>query len=355
MLEAFRSDARAAPRSMTDSLASLPQWHGVTRDRFEQEIVPRDEPAILRGVVSDWPAVARARESALAIAQYLAQADNGTPVDAIMTRPEEEGRIFYDATMAGFNYVRTEQPVTRVLEQALRYAQFERAPAVAIQSALIARCMPAFKADNVLPLLDAHVEPRAWIGTAIVTPAHFDESHNIAVCVAGRRRFTVFPPEQIANLYVGPLDHAPTGTPISLVDFARPDFERFPRFREALAHARVADLEPGDAVYLPPLWWHHVQSLERFNMLVNYWWVRTAPGCAPPPSALDALLNVVATLRALPPAQRASWRHLFEHYVFDAERDVAGHIPPERRSLLGALSAQDQARLRALLVQRMSR
>ena len=340
---------------MTESLASLPEWRDVTRERFEQEIVPRAEPAILRGVVADWPVVAKARESALAVAQYLAAMDNGTPVDAIMTRPEEDGRIFYDATMAGFNYLRAEQPVTRVLEQALRYAQFERAPAVAIQSALIARCMPEFKRSHVLPLLDERVEPRAWIGTAIVTPAHFDESHNIACCVAGRRRFTLFPPEQVANLYVGPLDHTPTGTPISLVDFAKPDFDRFPRFAEALAQARIADLESGDAIYMPPLWWHHVQSLERLNMLVNYWWTRTAPGWAPPPSALDALLHVVATLRALPPAQRAAWRHLFEHYVFDAERDVAGHIPPERRSLLGALSAEEQKALRAVLVQRMSR
>ena len=340
---------------MTEPLSSLPEWHGVTRERFEQEILPRNAPAILRGVVADWPAVHRAKESPLAIARYLAAADNGTPVDAILTRPEEEGRIFYDADMAGFNYVRAEQPVTRVLEQALRYAQFEKAPAVAIQSALISRCLPAFKRDNVLSLLDEGVEPRAWIGTAIVTPAHFDESHNIACCVAGRRRFTLFPTEQIANLYVGPLDHAPTGTPISLVDFAKPDFERFPRFREALAHARIADLEPGDAIYMPPLWWHHVQSLERFNMLVNYWWVRSTPGWAPAPSALDSLLHVVSTLRALPEAQRQAWRHLFEHYVFDTERDVAAHIPAERRSLLGELSAEDQARLRAFLVQRMGR
>ena len=340
---------------MTEPLSSLPEWHGVTRERFEHEVLPRGEPAILRGIVADWPAVQCARESPLAIARYLAQADNGTPVDALLTRPEEEGRIFYDATMAGFNYVRAEQPVTRVLEQALRYAQFEQAPAVAIQSALIARCMPAFKQANVLPLLDAHVEPRAWIGTAIVTPAHFDESHNIACCVAGRRRFTVLPPEQVANLYVGPLDHAPTGTPISLVDFAKPDFERFPRFREALAHARIAELAPGDALYLPPLWWHHVRSLERFNMLVNYWWVRSAPGWAPAPSALDSLLHVVSTLRALPPAQRQAWRHLFEHYVFDTERDVAGHIPPERRGVLGEMSSEQQAQLRAFLVQRLGR
>jgi hypothetical protein len=340
---------------MTSPLPAIAEWHDVTRDVFDNEILPRNEPVILRGLVADWPAVARARESSLAIAQYLAEFDNGTPVDALLLKPEEEGRIFYDATMEGFNYLRTLQPVSRVLEQALRYAQFQRAPAVAVQSALITRCLPGFKKDNVLPMLDAGVEPRLWFGTAIITPAHFDESHNIACCVAGRRRFTLFPIEQIANLYIGPLDHAPTGTPISLVDFAKPDFERFPRFREALAHARTAELEPGDAIYMPPLWWHHVQSLERFNMLVNYWWMRADPGHATPPSALDGLLHAVATLRGLPPAQREAWRALFEHYVFDAARDVAGHIPPERRSLLGGLSAEQHAQLRALLVQRLSR
>ncbi len=335
------------------ALPTLPEWHGVTRTRFEDEILGRNEPAILRGLVTDWPAVARGRESSLAIAQYLADLDNGTPVTALMTPPEEDGRIFYDASMAGFNFLRTQRSVSQVLEQVLRYAQFERAPAVAVQSAQIASCLPGFTSDNVLPLLDASVAPRLWFGTAITTPAHFDESHNIACCVAGRRRFTLLPPEQIANLYVGPLDHAPAGTPLSLVDFAHPDFERFPRFREALAHARVAELEPGDAIYIPPLWWHHVDSLARLNMLVNYWWIRTVPGHAKPGFALDALMHAVGTLRGLPAAQREAWRVIFEHYVFDTTRDVASHIPPEHRSVLGPMTADQHAKLRLFLKQRL--
>ena len=340
---------------MTPPLPPLPEWHAVDRARFEAEIVPRDEPAVLRGLVGDWPAVARAREAPLAIAQYLAGFDNGTPVDALMTPPEEEGRIFYDASMAGFNFLRNKLPVSQVLEQVLRYARFERAPAVAVQSALVTGCLPGFADANALPLVDAAVAPRLWVGTAITTPAHFDESHNIACCVAGRRRFTLFPTDQVANLYVGPLDHAPTGTPLSMVDFARPDFDRFPRFREALAHARAAELEPGDAIYMPPLWWHHVRSLERFNVLVNYWWMRTAPGWAPPPSALDSLLHAVATLRGLPPEQRQAWRAIFEHYIFDTARDVDSHIPPERRSVLGPMSADQHRQLRAFLARRLSR
>ncbi len=338
---------------MPDLLSTLPalrEWKAVDRSRFEAEVIASEEPGVIRGLVSHWPAVVRGRESPMAIAQYLADFDNATPVTALMTRPEEDGRIFYDASMAGFNFLRNELPVTQVLEQVLRYARFERAPAVAVQSALIPACLPGFAEDNVMPLLDADVAPRLWFGTAITTPAHFDESHNVACCVAGRRRFTLFPTAQVENLYVGPIDHAPAGTPLSLVDFAHPDFQRFPRARDALAHARTAVLEPGDAIYIPPLWWHHVQSLERVNMLVNYWWVRAAPGHATPPFALPSLLHAVAALRGLPPAQRRAWREVFEHYVFDTERDVAGHIPEERRSLLGTMTPEQHAHARAALL-----
>ena len=341
---------------MIDVLSDLPslrEWQHVDRARFEAEVLPLDEPAVLRGLVASWPAVARGLESPLAIAQYLAAFDNGTPVNALMTRPEEGGRIFYDASMEGFNFLHTMRSVTEVLEQVLRYAQFDRAPAVAMQSALIDGCLPGFATENVLPLLDAAVPARLWFGTAITTPAHFDESHNIACCIAGRRRFTLFPTGQIANLYIGPLDHAPAGTPLSLVDFDTPDFTRFPRFREALAHGRMAELAPGDAIYIPPLWWHHVRSLERVNGLVNFWWVRAAPGQATPPFALDSLLHAVTALRGLPPAQRRAWREVFEHYIFDVDRDVTGHIPPERRSLLGNMSLEQHAQARATLLERM--
>ena len=321
---------------MIAPLPSLPEWHGVTRAQFEAEILPRNAPASLRGLADDWPAVAQARQSPLAIAQYLGGLDNGTSVDALMLPPEAGGRIFYDASMEGFNYLRTRQSVSRVIEQALRYAQFPRAPAVAAQSALVAQCMPGFKKDNVLSLLDASVEPRIWLGTAIITPAHFDQSHNIAVCVAGRRRFTLFPPEQVANLYVGPLEHTPAGMPMSLVDFAAPDFDRFPRFREALASAQAAELAPGDAIYMPPLWWH-----------------LPAAGREVLPHVLDALMLAAASLRSLPPAQRDAWRHMFEHYAFDAERDVTGHIPLERQGLLGPTGPAQNVLLRGMLAQRL--
>lgn len=71
----------------------------------------------------------------------------------------------------------------------------------------------------------------------------------------GRRRFTLFPPQQRVNLYVGlyvgPFDKTVAGVPVSMAPIENPDFDRFPRLREALDHAQVAELEPGDGLYIP--------------------------------------------------------------------------------------------------------
>jgi hypothetical protein len=253
-------------------LQAIPEIHGADRVRFENEILPAGRPVVMRGLVAHWPATKLGRDSPEAICRYLIERDNGSSVDAIMLPPEERGRIFYNATMAGFNFLRQRLAVARVIEQIARYSNFASAPAVAVQSALIRDCLPRFLDENKLDLLES-IEPRIWIGNTIVTPAHYDNSQNIACVVAGCRRFTLFPPEQIENLHVGPFDFAPAGPAISLVDFAKPDFARFPRFRDALDHALVAELGPGDAIYIPMHWWHHVASLDVCNVLVNYWWV----------------------------------------------------------------------------------
>lgn len=289
---------------------ALTEWRDVDARKLESEIFPRREPAVLRGLVRDWPAVRQAQHSPEALCRYLVAFDRGAPADALLMPPEVEGRIFYSADLRGFNYLRKRVPVSTVVEQLVRYSHFENAPAVAMQSAPVAECLPGFELENRLPVLDDSVAPRLWLGNRAVTPAHFDQSSNIACVVAGRRRFILFAPEQVANLYIGPLDFAPTATPISLVDFRAPDFTRFPRFRVALAAARVAELEPGDAIYMPPLWWHHVESLAPLNLLVNYWWhqpAREGDGVA-----RERLLSAV---RAMPEATEtlsSAWTKLLE-------------------------------------------
>jgi oxalate decarboxylase/phosphoglucose isomerase-like protein (cupin superfamily) len=317
------------------------EYTGVDAGLLHGEILPSARPAVLRGLVAGWPAVAHARASPEAICRYLLACDSGAPVDALLLPAAEKGRLFYAPDMNGFNFARRRLPLAQVIEQLARYSQFAEPPSVAVQSALVDACLARFGIENRLDagMLKMAPPPRIWIGNAIVTPAHFDESENIACVVAGRRRFTLFAPEQVGNLYIGPLDYAPTPTPISMVDFNAPDFERFPRFAQALEAALVAELEPGDAIYIPSLWWHHVQSSAPLSILVNYWW-QAAPASTSEHTPMQALTIAMDALRALPPAQREAWAALFGHYVFDAGVDPAAHLLAHRHGVLTKVRPQ---------------
>ncbi|TFW16470.1 cupin-like domain-containing protein [Duganella callida] len=312
---------------------TLTEYRDLDPARFFSEVAGSYRPAVLRGFVRHWPVVQKALQSPEALCQYVMGFDRGYEVDAVMTPPAERGRLFYKPDMEGFNFVRNKVPVSRVIEQLARYSQFEAPPSVAVQSALIDDCLPGFAEQNVAPALPSSARPRLWLGNTITTPAHFDESYNLACVVSGARRFTLFPPEQVDNLYIGPLDYAPTPTPISMVDFRTPDFDRHPRFREALRHALVADLAPGDTLYIPTLWWHHVQSSGILNMMVNYWWKNEQPA----DDAGTTFEALVATLKAMkhqPPEVRAAWGAIFRHYVFDPEQDPSAHLPAHAQGVL---------------------
>lgn len=338
--EVAAADARPAT-----PIARRPAAEIADAEAFAREVVAAGRPLVLEGAVADWPLVAAGQAGELPLAQALAALDNGQPVDAVMVPPGLEGRLGYaDARLAEFNFLRRQLPLTEVLEQLLRYTRFDDPPAVAVQSAAIAQCLTGFAERHGQRLLPATVQPRLWLGNRIVTPAHFDESCNLACVVAGGRRFTLFAPEQVDRLYIGPLGHAPTGTPISLVDVRRPDLAQHPRYAETAPW--VAELASGDALYIPPLWWHHVESLARLNLMVNYWW--PAAG-ALPGSAVDALLHAVLSLRPLPPEQRRAWAALFEHYVFGPGEAATAHLPAEGRGLLAPLDEALAQRLRAQL------
>ena len=334
-------------------MTPIAEFEGVDAAAFRDDVSRRDAPAVLRGLVADWPAVRRAREAPDAICAYLRPLDSGAKVTALRMPPSARGRIFYNAGLDGFNYTSDAVTIGSVLERMAKYAALGNPASIAVQSAPIAECLPGFLEENRNPLLDRSVAPRIWIGNHVVTPAHFDESNNIACVVAGRRRFTLFPPRAISALYIGPLGYAPTGTPISLVDFAEPDAKRFPRFGEALEMAQVAELAPGDAVYIPALWWHHVESLEKYNVLVNYWWKGWPGAAGPADSALDALLLAILTLRRLPEAQRRNWAAIFEHYVFGAGDAAAGHIPAHRRGVLGEIPPELAKQVREFLAAKL--
>lgn len=310
------------------------------------------QPVILRGIGAGWPGVRAAQDGDETFIAYLKRFSTSEPVTALVGQPDINGRFFYTEDLTALNFQRGVSPLDPFLNRILRDRDHPEPLAMAVQSELVSQLLPGFDQENQLGLLPDSVEPRAWIGNRIRVAPHSDLMENIGVVVAGRRRFNVFPPDQVGNLYTGPFELTPAGTPVSLVELADPDFVRFPNFAKALAVAQVAELEPGDGIYIPYHWWHGVDSLAGVNLFVNYWWSDALQLGASP---YEALMFGSLALRDLPPEQRAVWRTMFDHYVFGANGDPAAHLPDHAKGLLGPMSPTLRERIRATLRQALSR
>ncbi len=321
------------------------EWRDVDRARFDDEIAPLGEPAVLRGVVADWPAV-----QAHDIAEYLGRFDLSAGCDALIAAPGSGGRLFYNDDLTGLNFQTRRPTLATVVERLVRGREEADSPAIAAQGLAIRDVLPGFAAENRMDLLDEAAAPRMWLGNRVIVAAHYDMARNIACVVAGRRRFTLFPPEQVGNLHIGPYEFTPAGAPVSLVDFDAPDLDRFPNFPQAMAAVQSAELAPGDAIYIPYMWWHHVRSLDAFNLLVNYWWGEVAQ----PEHPLDAMLLGLLAIRDLPDDQRRAWRAMFDQFVFRVHGDPMAHVPTERQGGLGRLDDAAKRGLRQSLAKTLA-
>ena len=323
--------------------------HGIDLKTFREEIIPASRPVVLKGLVADWPIVRAGRESPRALADFIRGYDRGVTVPIIECPVSSEGRLFYRDDMSGFNFERKVAGIGATLERLLSLANEPQPITLFIESMPTDKNLPEFAAAHPMPLLPPTVAPRIWIGNRVTVQTHYDLLENIACVVGGRRRFTLFPPEQVANLYMGPVEFTPAGTPVSMVSLKNPDLARYPRFAEALRHAQQAELEAGDALFIPYMWWHHVESLTPFNALVNYWWNDV------PFSPYSVLLHAALTLRDLPPHHRAAWQAFFEHLVFNDPENALGHLTAEQRGLLGPPSAKRTREVRDILRQAFQR
>jgi hypothetical protein len=322
--------------------------HGAVPDG----VLTAKEPVLLRGLVAHWPIVGAGLRSPQAAIDYLRSLYNNATIGAWLGSPDAGGRFFYNDGMTGFNYKPVMTKLDVILDRLLDHLADPRPPAFYVGSTTIDACLPAFRAENDIDL--GGIEPLAsiWLGNRARIAAHYDLPDNLACSVVGRRRFTLFPPEQLENLYVGPLDFTPAGQSISLVDFEKPDLERFPRFSIALRAAQVAELEPGDAIFIPSMWWHHVEALDGFNVLVNYWW-RQSPAYMGSPT--NVLMHALLGIRGLPEEQRKAWQGIFRHYVFEADDNSFAHIPEESRGVLSQIDDATARGLRTLLLNALNR
>jgi hypothetical protein len=318
------------------------------------ELIGSGQPVVLKGLAREWGLARAGLQGPQAAMDYLRGCYNGKPVQYSYGGPEVEGRPFYEAGFTTLNCEVRRSTLDEVLTQIAAHFDDPRPPTYYVASLLVDSCLPGFRNANDLDFAThgVHAPPSIWIGNRVVASCHYDAPNNIACCAVGRRRFTVFPPDQIGNLYPGPLQPTPGGQAVSVVEFANPDFARFPRFREALASAQVAVLEPGDAIFIPSMWWHHVEGLEAFNVLVNYWW-SSVPADIPTP--MHALYHALWTIRDRPEREKQAWREVFDYYVFGAADRAGAHLPEPARNLLGPVDETLARQLRAMLIDKLNR
>lgn len=332
--------------------------HGIGPSTIPENVINSAKPVVFKQLVGEWPMVKAGQDSDRASVDYLKSFYNGNPTIVCKIPAENNGRMFYNENCTRLDYESFKGRIDETLDAILDGIHQTDSPAYYIASNIIDTHLPGFNEKNNLAIpREPHTDAMSdrvsiWIGGATTATCHFDALDNIACCVAGRRRFTLFPPNQISNLYPGPLEPTPGGQAISLVDFKNPDFEKFPRFKDALLTAQVADLEPGDALYIPSMWWHHVESLESYNVLVNYWW-EDAPLFLT--SGMNALYMAMLGIRDKSAHEREAWKHVFDHYIFDGPEKSNSYIPSDARGFLHTLDRLGGRKLRALLINKLNR
>lgn len=315
-------------------------------EKLPEDLLKKASPLVLKGYIKHWPLAEKALVSTAAVMDYLMGFYNERPVHVMRGQAEDQGRLFYTDDLSGFNFTRTRESLRTVFNE----LQKPKDDTLYVGSTAVDQVFPGLRTNNDLLPLSEQALVSIWMGNQSRIAAHYDAPDNIACVVAGKRRFTLFPPNQIDNLYIGPLDFTPAGQPASLVDFHHPDYERFPKFKTALEHGLVAILEPGDAIYVPSMWWHHVEGLSDFNILVNYWWRQVENFVGAP---ADALFHAMLSIRDLPAEQRQHWQEVFDYYVFNPQEQQ--HIPESRKSFLNKLDQNTARMLRGLLLNKLNR
>lgn len=340
---------------MAQVAASVRVLEGCRPDALPlDELLDAGEPVLLKGLVRDWGLVQAGLRSTREAMDTLRGFYNGKPVQYSHGGPEIAGRPFYNDDFTDLNCEVRRGGLDEVLDAIAAHRDDPRPPTYYLASLPIDGSLPGLRDANDLDFAKhgIHASPSIWIGNRVTASCHYDAPNNIACCAVGRRRFTLFPPEQIVNLYPGPLEPTPGGQAVSVVDFAQPDFERHPRFREALAAGRSAVLEPGDAIFIPSMWWHHVQGLDAFTVLVNYWW-SSVPAHLPTP--MHALYHALWTIRDRPEREKQAWREVFDYYVFGPADRAGEHLPAAARNVLGPFDEALARQMRAMLIGKLNR
>jgi hypothetical protein len=248
--------ANPSPPSRSLRSASVPRTDAVSIGELQHHI-RRRRPVVLAGFAAEWPALRRWSLDFL-------QCTHATL--PITTARVQAGAVVMDRKKG---LLHERMPLGAFIE-ALRAGAADR-----YLMSRMHELPETLRCDTPIPQAIQSAPWQSgnlWIGAAgVVSAMHRDLADNLHVQVRGRKRFVLVAPQQSSSLYPNAFfDGVPNGCRI---DIELPDFVRFPKLRRV--ETLLAELDAGDALYIPHRWWHHVRTLE-LSVSVNFWWATGA-------------------------------------------------------------------------------
>lgn len=287
-----------------------------------------DEPVVLTGCMENWELFQglRARKTTQEKLSFLSGLVGEDDRLNYLTLPRQSGGEFHfqdeSLTESGeppFRQASFPEFAERIASSMNGSGDYVFMPAHEIkQGSGLQHALPS----NLFPFLrEEDIRPRLWMGAGgHITNLHYDEFGTLISMVEGVKRVTMLPPEVLPYVYHMPFDRLIGMAQVNAVRLLNPDLERFPLFKTALQNAHVVELQPGEVLLVPPMWWHHVQSFG-LNVMINNRILL---------ASLEQLIamqkNLTQAIRLFykrPQAERAAARKLFQWELFAQPRTEA--------------------------------
>lgn len=217
---------------------------------FERMFVSRPRPLILTDLSRDWPA---RRWTLAALARRHPNLEVQVQVQAAI-EPDGERHVYETMTLGAY--------IEAIGVSGSRGPYLSQLPIALIGQDLL-REAPV---PSPCPL-QRFVFANLWAGPAGTNLGlHVDYEHNFFTQIEGRKQVRLIGPHFNAQCYPAGRNYCDMA---SFVDAFAPDLKRYPRFAEVELWS--AELGPGETLFIPADWWHHVRAVSP-SLSINLWW-----------------------------------------------------------------------------------
>ena len=212
----------------------------INADEFLAKYKKTETPLVMKNLTKDW----KARE--LWSLEYFESLGGDKEVKLYDSKPSTDKKLQHAAEK--IIPLREYFNLLRAGEKDLRMFFFQ-----------ILKEIPELKDDFTFPNIGLKffkdLPVMFLAGKGAKAQMHYDiDNADIILCHFGeKKKVRLFSPEQTPFMYHVPFSYSAYYE----VDFMNPDYEKYPALKHL--HGVEATLEHGDALYIPPGWWHIVE------------------------------------------------------------------------------------------------